>query len=218
MAVTQIEFIKLCASTINSINPFDGDPLKLNPFINSFNLITPLADTVALRQTLVNFIKTKLSGKALEALPDNANTTEQIIQSLQNSIKHDSSKIVEGKLLALRLDRTTLNEFTQQINTLADSYRRGLISEVFPAVNANNLTIQKTIEVCRANAKSDIIKAVLASSQFNDHKEVIFFDKLYDVLNRNTNFSNRSRIYNLDETSTITVQKHQKVLAEKGTR
>ena len=43
------------------------------------------------------------------------------------------------------------------------------------------------------------------ATAFNPHNVGIFFDKLYDVLNRNTNFSNGSRIYNLDETSTITV-------------
>lgn len=56
------------------------------------------------------------------------------------------------------------------------------------------------------------------ATSFNPHNVAIFYDKLYEVLQRNPNFSNGSRIYNLDETSTMTVQKHQKVLAVKGTR
>lgn len=43
-----------------------------------------------------------------------------------------------------------------------------------------------------------------------------FYDNLKQVLSRNACFANGSRIYNLDETSTTTVQRPQKVLAAKG--
>lgn len=43
-----------------------------------------------------------------------------------------------------------------------------------------------------------------------------FFDNLKSVYTRTDHFANSSRIYNLDETSTMTVQKSKKVLAIKG--
>lgn len=44
----------------------------------------------------------------------------------------------------------------------------------------------------------------------------IFYNNLKEVLQRHPTFADGSRIYNLDETSTTTVQRPQKVLAQKG--
>lgn len=54
MAMTPIELIRLGASTINQT--YNGDALHLQPFFNSINLLTPLANTEVLTDTLVNFI------------------------------------------------------------------------------------------------------------------------------------------------------------------
>lgn len=54
------------------------------------------------------------------------------------------------------------------------------------------------------------------ATSFNRHNVDIFYRNLKEVMSRNSAFSNGTRIYNLDETSTTTVQKSQKVLAVKG--
>lgn len=56
------------------------------------------------------------------------------------------------------------------------------------------------------------------ATSFNKHNVGIFFDKLKHVLSRHENFSNGSRIWNLDETGTTTVQKPKKVIACKGVK
>lgn len=48
-----------------------------------------------------------------------------------------------------------------------------MITEGFPEGKAQELTIEKSVEVCRNSAHSDIVKSVLASSKFNTSKEVI---------------------------------------------
>lgn len=53
---------------------------------------------------------------------------------------------------------------------------------------------------------------------FNKHNVSLFFSKLEEVLKRSPRFGDGSRIFNLDETGTVTVQKQQKVFAEKGIR
>ena len=45
-----------------------------------------------------------------------------------------------------------------------------------------------------------------------------FFEKLKFLYEQCESFSNGSRVYNLDETSTLTVQKQQKVIAQKGVK
>lgn len=88
--LTQVELIKLCT---NAIPAFEGDPLKLESYINAIKLIQPLATTTALQQTFLNFAKTKLSGRALEAIPSTVNTIEAIIQTLREKIRPESSKV-----------------------------------------------------------------------------------------------------------------------------
>lgn len=56
------------------------------------------------------------------------------------------------------------------------------------------------------------------ATSFNRFSVAIFFKKLEEVLQRQPCFGNGTRIYNLDETVTITVQKSQKVFANKGVR
>lgn len=171
MALEQIDLIKLCASTIPQI--YEGDPLKLTPFINSINLLYPLATTEELRTTLINFIKTKIGGKALEALSENATTIPILIQELQQKIKPESSKVIEGRLAALKTDRQSMQDFSKKAEELADSLKRCLITEGMTTQKANEITIDKTVKMCRASARTDLVKSVLASSKFSEAKEVI---------------------------------------------
>lgn len=54
------------------------------------------------------------------------------------------------------------------------------------------------------------------ATSFNRHNVDIFYRKLKEVMSRNPAFADGTRIYNLDETGTTTVQKPQKVLGVKG--
>lgn len=56
------------------------------------------------------------------------------------------------------------------------------------------------------------------STSFNQHNVSIFFDNLRNVLDRNEVFGDGTRIFNLDETATTTVQKPSKVVAQLGVR
>ena len=56
------------------------------------------------------------------------------------------------------------------------------------------------------------------SIAFNKTNVGYFFEKLKILYERCESFSNGSRVYNLDETSTSTVQKPQKVVAQKGVK
>ena len=54
------------------------------------------------------------------------------------------------------------------------------------------------------------------STAFNKHNTQTFFANLKEVYDRHPSFADGSRTFNLDETSTTTVQKPRKVVAEKG--
>lgn len=171
MPMTKPEFLRLCASTIN--HEYDGDANKLQAFINAIKLLDEMAEEQPLKVTLVAFIRTKLTAKAIEAVPNELNTVQQIIDSLQNKIKPESSKVVEGRLAALKLDKHSLQEFAKMAEDLADQLKISLVMEGVSANKATEMVIDKTIRMCRGTAKSDLVKSVLASAKFESPKEVV---------------------------------------------
>lgn len=56
------------------------------------------------------------------------------------------------------------------------------------------------------------------ATSFNRHNVSIFYENLKNIFTRTDGFADGRRIYNLDETATMTVQKSPKVVAEKGTK
>lgn len=171
MALATPEFLRLASSHINK--NYSGDPLALQSFIDSIRLLETLAVNDQLRQLLISFALTKLEGTAREAIIGIPATINILVNNLTERIRPESSKIIEGKLVALRIDRVTLQVFTDTVNNLADAYRRALISEGIPSAKAIEMTTLKAVEVCRYNARTDIAKSVLASSSFANHKEVV---------------------------------------------
>ena len=55
-------------------------------------------------------------------------------------------------------------------------------------------------------------------TSFNLYNVSVFFENMKKVLEENPKLTDPSRIFNLDETRTTTVQNPRKVIAEKGTK
>lgn len=168
--MSRIDFLNLASKTIN--RNYDGDPLSLQAFINSIELLEDFADD-NLQPTFCRFVKSKLDKRAMECVPATANTIQDIIGALKNGIKPDNSKVIAGRILALKPDRSKLNEFSHNAEELAEAFQRSLIIEGIPHEKAKEMTVEKTVELCRNAARSDLVKSVLAASRFDSPKEVI---------------------------------------------
>lgn len=124
MAQTRSEFLKLAGSLINY--KFEGDPLKLTSFLNDIDLVVDSAEDNNAR-LCVTFIKSKISGRALEFIPDDANTIQAIKTALKENIKPESSDVVKGKMMSLKVKKGDFTEFTQEAEKLAEAFRRSLV-------------------------------------------------------------------------------------------
>lgn len=170
MPQTKPEFLKLAASIINY--KFGGDPLKLESFLTDVELITDLAEADN-KQLCVKFVKAKLEGRALECLPEQVTEIEHITDALRARIKPENSSVVEGKMMALRVRKGNFTDFAEQAEKLAESLQRTLIVEGISKEKAKELSIRKTVELCRKTARNDIVKSVLSSSIFASPSEAI---------------------------------------------
>lgn len=175
--LTPATFLRMATGQINK--PFSGDPLALTSFIDSIQLLDSLttssnqATTLALKTFLVSFVKTRIDGKAREYINDTHTTIELIIAALQQNIKPDNSKIIEGRMLGLRLSAANQEDFATKVENLSEAFRRSLIIEGISPTKATEMTIDKTVEVCRKNAHNDLVKSVLEASTFESPKDVI---------------------------------------------
>lgn len=165
------DFIKLCASTLR--DSFDGDPLSLESFINGIDFVEEMAEPTQL-QILLKFIKTKLKGKALEVIPTANNTTiTDIKNSLRANFKPETSAVIEGRLLALKMNNSNMQDFSKQVEELADALERSFRAEGIPQEKSKQMTVQRTIDLCRVTAKSETVKTIIAATPFNNPKDVI---------------------------------------------
>lgn len=166
-----LNFMNLCARSINQT--FSGDQLDLTPFLNSIKLIEPMASTEELKTILKSFLLSKLRGVALDCMPTEPDSVKDITDALKKAIKTKSSTVVEGKMLALKADKTNFSDYAKRAETLAESFKRSLILEGIPSDKANEMTIKKTVELCRSNTKSSVVRSILGSSAFETSKDVI---------------------------------------------
>lgn len=170
MTQTSRDFIAMANQMINY--RFSGDPLALDSFIDAVELLKDLCEANNLT-IFRKFLMTRLEGVAREAIVTEPETVDDITRQLRASIKTESAKVIEGRILALRADKTNLTKFSERAEELAEQYRRSLCVEGFSKEKAKELAIEKTVEMCRKSARSDTVKAVIAATKFSEPKEVI---------------------------------------------
>lgn len=170
MPLTKIDYHNMCTRTMNVV--FSGDPLALQPFIDQIESLEDIDEGNQFTATLKRCILMKLQGNARDCIPEDA-TVEQIKAKLKETIKPESSLVVEGRMMALKADATNFADYTKRAEALAEQFKRSLVLEGMPNDLANKNTIRKTIELCRSNSRLVGVKTVLSSTKFENAKEVI---------------------------------------------
>lgn len=170
MPQSKADFIKLAGPILNY--KYSGDPLKLSTFLTDIELVEELAEEEQ-KDLCFKLIKSKLEGRALEAMPDEYTTVAHITNALKEKIKPDSSKVIAGKLTSLRLIKGNFSSFQKQAEELAEAFRRSLVNEKISKEKAEELTIEEMKKLCRKTANTDIVKSVIQSQTFTSPAEVI---------------------------------------------
>lgn len=153
--------------------PYDGDPLLLSSFIAKLESIQE--DTVDnLIETTIKWIKGMLIGRAAEAVAPEVVTFAELIAALRLRIHPDSSKVIEGKVAALKVKNGDFNTFAEKAEELSEALRRAYIDEKIPHDMANTMAIERTADMCRAATGSSVVKsAMVHSALFKTPKEAV---------------------------------------------
>lgn len=114
-----------------------------------------------------------MEGRAREFVSDDLTTIAQLKNVLTENIRPENSKVIEGRIAMLRYTFSKKEEFATRVENLADALRRTLIIEGMTAAKATEISIDKTVEVCRKSTNSDVVKSVLAAGTFRSPKEVV---------------------------------------------
>lgn len=171
LAMDTTSYLRLCAATINK--NYAGDPLSLQSFTDSIDMLHAVAETNPLKTLLFTFAKTKLEGRAREFITATVTNIDELKAALMQNIKPDNSHIVEGRMLSLKFQMNQSDQFALKVEELSDALRRTLIIEGVSSVKANEIAIEKTIELCRKNTQSPLIKSVLEATKFEQPKDVV---------------------------------------------
>lgn len=163
------QFLALCASTINK--DFDGEPNHLQSFIDKIDLLKNFAETSKLKVILLSFAVAKLNKTTRSKITTKPRSIESLICALRGAVKHESSDVIEGRLLSIK--SKTMEEFAQKAEKLADSFRQALILEEIGPTKANEMAIAKTVQLCRSRTNAPDVKAVLRSTPFKSVEQVI---------------------------------------------
>lgn len=171
MAQTVDTFLKSASNIINY--KFNGDPLKVNGFIADAKLVASLAQNEDTKQFCLTFVKSRLEGRAEESIPDDCDSVEKLTKALKEKLKPDNSNIIEGKILALRLQKSDYSKFAEEAEKLGEALRRSLIVEGLTKQKSEEMTIRRMVELCRKTAKADVVKSVLESTKYDSAADVI---------------------------------------------
>lgn len=164
----QFTFLKFAASLVH---PYSGTTDGLEAFITNVNLVSGLADT-AIRTSLFQFVKGRLTGKAATVC-SGCTTVTEIVAALQENILRDPSEVLESRLTALNFDNKGLTDFCVEVEKIADSLLDSLVAEGVSRPKANSMTIDKVIRVCRKSANNETTRAVLAATSYKTPKDVL---------------------------------------------
>lgn len=167
--MSKSQAIQFLSRTIHST--FNGNPKSRDAFVNAIELAKEVLSATHL-PLLKKFVLTKLEDKALDAI-DKEKDIDGIIRDLKTNIQHDNSKVIEGRLMSLNVNKLTSQEFSTRAEELADELQKALIIEGISREKAKQMAIDRTTQMCRQSARSELVKSVIAASTFSTPKDVI---------------------------------------------
>ncbi|XP_055837524.1 translation initiation factor IF-2-like [Episyrphus balteatus] len=191
--MTPIEFINIATKLLPE---FDGKVENLNKFINALDLLETIKETN--EAIAIKLIKTKLN-QTVSRLLTNETTIEAIKVTLVTNIKHQSPQNITAKLLSIKQQNKTDNDFAKEVESLTQQLETAYISDGLSPQLAKSYSAQSAVKAIKTNAKSSEVKMLMRAGQFSTASEALtkFIELGAESTDTvNINYINKSRNFN----------------------
>lgn len=166
-AQTVLEFINTATKLIPD---FDGKPENLRSFLDALSLIDTLKGT---HETVaITLIKTKLKGNARNLL-ENESTIQEVIGKLSGSVKGESVEVLSAKILNIKQNNKSANNYCSEIEALTKSLENAYISDGLSTGLATKYSTQVAVRAMTKNCNYDRVKLVMEAGNFGNMNEAI---------------------------------------------
>lgn len=166
----KIEHFEWCTKRIKP--EYSVDSTKLSELIDAIKTIETLTED-GYHQIAFNAIRSSLTGKVRDYLPENIKSFEDIINALKTKTTYPSDKVIKDKISSLKIINNDLHDFAKKGEELTDQLLKILKFKGISSDMAQEMAIEETIKMCRANAKNDKIDTILLASTFKTPAEII---------------------------------------------
>lgn len=167
MSQTPIEFLNTASRLVPE---FDGKPENLRSFTDSLRLLDSLKGT---HETVaVSLIKTKLKGHARN-LVNEETTINQIINTLNKSVKGESVDVLSAKIQNVRQNNKSANAYCSEIESLTKSLEGAYISDGLPCELAAKYSTQVAVKAMSTNCNLEKVKLIMEAGKFDNMNEAV---------------------------------------------
>lgn len=161
MTMTPAEFINTAAKLLPD---FDGKFENLQRFLDALSLLDTIKESN--ESIAVTLIKTKLLGTARNLI-NSENSIESIKATLVAKVKGNTTQAVTAKLLNIRQNNKSPNDFAKDIEETTKLLQNAYISEGLTPELAETYSTQTAVKAVIKNANSDKIKIIMQAGQFS---------------------------------------------------
>lgn len=154
------------------VTTYDGSPTDLSAFIDSANLLKELTPPEHTALT-IKFLRTRLTGKARLALPENFGTVDELIEN----VKSRCTSTVTPDNISTKLKATKqtgdLDQFCNEIDTLCNQLHASYIESGVPENVAKRMATKAGVEALTAGVGDRDTKIILKAGTHADVKQAI---------------------------------------------
>lgn len=165
-------------SASSLVEVYDGSPEKLDPFVDAATLLIELTPANN-NATLFKFLKTRLVGKARQALnnvPDE-NPTTLVLKVQECCVSNITPESILAKLKASKQSGTT-EAFCNEVDKLTNQLINVYVSDKVPGQTANKLACKAGIDALINGVNNPETKLILKAGNFKNINEA--FQKVYE--------------------------------------
>lgn len=149
---------------------YDGKFENLGRFIDACDLLKDSAGTTHV-QTAIKLIQTKL-GSVPRTYITNEDTIDKVVEKLKNSIKPDSSKVINAKLMSIKQGNKTPHDYIKDIEEMTESLNIAYINEGMPPALAESQSVDGAVRALIANINNPQVKTVIQSADLKTINDV----------------------------------------------